>query len=139
MDVMVSLPATVPLRNVKDVDGGIQRFAEGDWDTVIAITENESHPSFNLVSRDAEGTASLLSPPSDRIARRQDCIQVYRISGGLYVTNPDFVLRTESYWEGRVGTFQVPVERAVDIDGPLDLEWASFLLSRAKEKGSLLC
>lgn len=134
MDIMVSLPPTVPLRVAADVDRSIEIFDSGDFDTVLSVTRSEAHPSFNLVSCDDAGAAKLLLPPSGLVARRQECRTVYRITGGVYVTNPSFVLRSESFWEGRVGITLVPKERSVDIDAALDLDWARFLLERLRKE-----
>ena len=132
MDIMVSLPPTSPLRTVEEVDQGIARFNEGGWDTVISVSRSERHPSFNVVNMVADGNVELVIPLDGRAARRQDFDSVYDIATAFYVTSPAFVMRTDSFWEGRVGAVEIPVEHAVDIDGKLDFEFAEFLLQRKK-------
>ena len=47
-----------------------------------------------------------------------------------YAARPDFVLRESGIFAGRVKASLVPPERALDIDTPLDFEFAEFLLNR---------
>ncbi|MGE4553642.1 MAG: NTP transferase domain-containing protein, partial [Desulfovibrionaceae bacterium] len=129
-DVFVSLPCTAPLRAVADVDACLDRFLEGGADTVIAVTEAAHHPSFNMVRLDDAGYAALAMPLPGGVANRQQAPRLYDITTVAYVTTPEFVLRTDSYFQGRVRTVTVPAERALDIDTELDLAFAEFLLDR---------
>lgn len=130
MNTMVSLPPTSPLRTVEEVNRGIERFSEGCWDTVLAVSPSDRHPSFNVVNIAKNGTVGLVNPPKNRTARRQDCDPVYDIATAFYITSPGFVMQTDSIWEGRVGAVEIPVEHAVDIDGKLDFEFAEFLYAK---------
>lgn len=132
MEVMVSLPPTSPLRTVEELDQGIERFMEGAWDTVIAVSRSERHPSFNVVNMTDDGGVGLVNPPQSRGARRQDFDPVYDISTAFYITSPEFVMCTDSFWDGRVGAVEIPIEHAVDIDGELDFKFAEFLLQQKK-------
>lgn len=130
MEVMVSLPPTSPLRTVEEVNKGIERFITESWDTVIAVSRSERHPSFNVVNMADDGLVGLVNPPQNRGARRQDFDPVYDIATAFYITSPNFVMRTDSFWEGHVGAVEIPVEHAVDIDGTLDFKFAEFLLQQ---------
>ncbi len=133
MDVLVSLSPTSPLRTAAQVDRAIERYLEGPWDTVISVARSDRHPSFNMVKMSGEGEVELLAPPTQGGARRQDYDPVYDIGTAFYVTSPDFVMRTDAYWQGRVGAVEIPEECAVDIDSQLDFDFAEFLLSRRGE------
>jgi CMP-N-acetylneuraminic acid synthetase len=130
MDVMVSLPPTAPLRTVTEVDRGITQFTAGGWDTVISVSKSNRHPSFNVVHINGGGAVQLVMPLANKEAHRQDFDPVYDIAAAFYVTSPEFVLRTDSFWDGRVGAVEIPVAHAVDIDNALDFEFAEFLLKR---------
>jgi N-acylneuraminate cytidylyltransferase len=130
MRVMVSLPVTSPLRTVAEVDRGIGDFLEGAWDTVLAISQSERHPAFNMVYLDSDGAAALAMPTPNRIARRQDCPTLYNIATAFFITDPEFVLQTDSFWDGSVGSVIIPAEHAVDIDTELDFVFAEFLYER---------
>jgi N-acylneuraminate cytidylyltransferase len=128
----VSLPATSPMRSVDDVDGCIKMLLESDADIVIAVSPTGHNPYFNMVTLDDEGCVRLLIQPSKAAFRRQDVPAVYGLTGIAYATRPEFVLRADSMFQGKVMARIVPPERALDIDTELDFEIAEFLLRRAK-------
>jgi len=130
MRVMVTLPATSPLRTVAEVDRGIDDFLEGKWDTLLAISKSERHPAFNMVHMAPDQAVELAMPSSQRFSRRQDCPALYNIATAFFITTPDFVLQTDSFWEGSVGSVVIPAEHAVDIDTELDFVFAEFLYER---------
>ena len=47
-----------------------------------------------------------------------------------YAAKPEYVMRANWIFEGKVKTINVPVERAVDIDTELDFAFAEFLMTR---------
>ena len=132
MDVMVSLPPTAPLRTAEEVNFGIERFLEGVWETVISVSRSNRHPSFNVVNMDMDKSVRLVKPLDNKSARRQDFEPVYDIATAFYITSPDFVLRTDSFWEGRVGAVEIPAAHAVDIDDELDFCFAEFLMKKER-------
>jgi N-acylneuraminate cytidylyltransferase len=75
-----------------------------------------------------DGSYGLVSSPDSLIYRRQDAPIVYDITTVCYVANPEFVLSHKSFFEGQVGAVQVPIERSIDIDTPLDFKLAEFLI-----------
>lgn len=134
MDVMVSLPATSPLRTLSEVNEGIDMFLSGEWDTVISVSHSCRHPSFNMVNIENDGSVELVNPPDQTMARRQDFKPIYDISTAFYVTAPNFVMSTDSFWDGRVGAVEIPSEHAVDIDTDLDFKFTEFLLDLRQHK-----
>lgn len=126
-DRFISLPATSPLRKEEDVRACLDRYAEGDADMVIGITPAASNPYFNMLKLDADGRADLVIRPQGKVFRRQDAPDVYDIAPCAYVTSPDFVMRHSGIFDGVLKTAIIPGERAVDIDTPLDFEFAEFL------------
>lgn len=120
-DTFVSLPATSPFRNVTDVMGCIEML-ETSADTSVVITgrQSERSPYFNMVNLDEHGYAHVVMPLSEVLIRRQDARQVYDVTTVAYVTRPDYVLSAPNIWQGNVRMYEVPVERALDIDTPHD-------------------
>jgi len=45
-------------------------------------------------------------------------------------------LREREFYGSRVAPYFIPPEYSVDIDSPLDLAWAEFLLARRREGGA---
>ena len=127
MEVMVSLPPTAPLRTVAEVDSCIEAFLRGGSDTVIAVSRSNRHPAFNMVTLDQEGYARL-AMEQERGACRQSFSPVYNIATAVYVTDPDFVLAQDHYFDGRVRGVEIPEEDALDIDSALDFKIADMLM-----------
>ena len=131
-EVMVSLPATSPLRTISDVERCLEQFSKGDCDVVVTVTEAYRSPHFNMVEDKGDGTVSLMTN-TPKVSRRQDAPVIWDMATVCYVANPKFVLSNNSMFQGRVKAVDVPRERAIDIDSLLDFEIAEFLLNSRKE------
>jgi N-acylneuraminate cytidylyltransferase len=116
-DTFVSLPTTSPFRNVADVIGCIKCF-ESDENVDIVITGKaaERSPYYNMVEINSAGFAEVVIKLKQAVGRRQDAPKVFDITTVAYVAKPSFILNAESIWGGNVRLYEVPVERALDID-----------------------
>lgn len=130
--VMVSLPATAPLRNSHDVKQCLETYSKEKCDVVITVSEAVRNPYFNIVAENDDGTVDLVLKNSN-ISRRQEAPKLYEMTTVCYVVNPKFVLMNNSIFEGRVKAVDIPRERAIDLDSMLDFEIAEFLLNLRKE------
>lgn len=127
--VMVSVPATAPLRLPLDIENCLDEYAKGDADMVITVTDAHRSPYFNMVKTNADGTVGLVIPPQSAIARRQDAPVVFDMATVAYVARPEFVMAHSALFEGRVRAVHVPTERSIDIDTLLDFQIAECLLN----------
>lgn len=133
-DVMVSVPATAPLRISSDIENCLALHAKGASDVVITITDANRNPYFNMVKLNSTGDVGLVNPPQSSIARRQDSPIVYDMATVCYVVDPNFVLAHNSIFEGRVKAVHIPIERSIDIDTWQDFKIAECLLDMKKER-----
>jgi CMP-N-acetylneuraminic acid synthetase len=133
-EVMVSVPATAPLRLPLDIEICLDEYEKGEADMVITVTDAHRSPYFNMVKTNADGTVGLVNPPQAAIARRQDAPVVYDMATVCYVANPEFVMTHNATFEGRVKAVHVPTERAIDIDTLLDFQMAESLLNMREQK-----
>ena len=131
-DVMVSIPATAPLRKPIDISNCIDAYEKDDVDAVITVTDAHRNPYFNMVSETSNGLVNLVSKPSKVIYNRQDAPKVFDITTVAYVAKTSFVLNNKSIFSGKVSSIYVPIERSIDIDTKLDFEIAEFLFERGK-------
>jgi N-acylneuraminate cytidylyltransferase len=125
----LSIPATAPLRFASDIQNCLIEFRRTPTDAVITVTESRRNPFFNMVRKDLKGSLTLLENSGSRIVRRQEAPTIFDITTVCYVLNPDFVLRQNSIFEGRVRGIEIPSERALDIDTFFDFQIAEFFLS----------
>jgi CMP-N-acetylneuraminic acid synthetase len=130
-DLLVSLPATAPLRTVADVESAIAKHRTSGADVVVSYTPAARSPWFNMVVEGADGFLRTVIE-SDRgvVSRRQDAPKVFDLATVVYVTTLGFVLGADSLFEGSVAGVEVPTERAIDIDTQLDFDIAEFLYQR---------
>lgn len=126
---MVSVPTTAPLRLPLDIENCLDKYEQTDSDIIITVTDANRSPYFNMVKFNADDTVGLVIPPQSAITRRQDAPAVYDMATVAYVVRPDFVMKQNSVFEGRVSAVHVPVERAIDIDTLLDFQIAECLLN----------
>lgn len=129
-DVLVSAPATSPFRQPRDIVEGMELFNAGGADLVIAVTETNHNPYFNMVTLGDKNKAQLVLSPEKGVFRRQDAPAVYNITTLVYITTPEYVFDCKSLMEGRVRALVVPESRALDIDTMMDFEFAEFLIAK---------
>lgn len=127
-DALIVVPATAPLRAVEDLERCLDEYEKGDADMVITVTDANRSPYFNMVKVLPDGAVGLVIPPDGSITRRQDAPVVYDMTTVAYVANPEFVMTRNGTFEGRVRHVHIPVERALDIDTPLDFKIAECLI-----------
>lgn len=133
-EVMVSVPATAPLRLPIDIENCLDEYEKGGVDMVITVSDAHRSPYFNMVKANTDGTVGLVIPPQSAIVRRQDAPIVYDMATVAYVVRPEFVMTRNATFEGRVRAVHVPAERAIDIDTLLDFQIAECLLNIREPK-----
>ena len=133
-EIMVSVPATAPLRLAIDINNCIDEYEKGSTDVVITVTDAHRSPYFNMVKENSDGTYGLVSNLPLAVRRRQNAPIVYDMATVCYVVNTEFILSHESIFDGHVRAVHVPINRAIDIDTLLDFQIAEFLHSNRGEK-----
>jgi CMP-N-acetylneuraminic acid synthetase len=131
-DIMLSIPATAPLRRVVDIEECLSLYQKGDTDVVITATDSHRNPYFNMVKDTEDGNVDLIIRPKEKLYRRQDAPIVYDMTTVAYVMNPQFIMHNESIFDGRTKAVKVPLETSIDIDNIFDFKMAEFFL---KNKG----
>ena len=134
-EVIVSVPSVAPLGLPIDIENCIDEYEKGLSDVVITVTKAHRSPYFNMVKLNLDGTYGLVDTSITSTYRRQDAPSIYDMTTVCYVANSEFVMSHNSIFEGRIGAVHIPIERAIDIDSPLDLQIAEYLFNlREQEK-----
>lgn len=126
-DVVYVLIPTTPFRTPAAIRAAWRRFVASDADGLLSIVEMEHTPQYAYVERDGWARPWL---PAVADAPRPDLETTYRHDGGHLIVRADVVRRTRRLLGERTLAHRVRPEEAVDINWPLDLEWAEFLLAR---------
>jgi len=131
VEILVCVSPTSPLRSVEDVDSCIRALQECDADLVISVKNSDRNPYYNMVALDANGYAGLAISGAEKLNRRQDAPSIYDVTTVAYAARPEYVMRANWIFDGKVKAVKVPAERAVDIDTELDFAFAEFLMTRS--------
>ena len=130
----VSLPATSPLRSVKDVESAMLKRSSIDADICIAITPASHNPYFNIVKLSSNNLIELVNKPISSISRRQDAPEVFDITTVVYVADVEFIMKNSNLFDGNVTSIDVPKHRAVDIDDIYDFNFVKSILNNTINK-----
>ncbi len=132
---LLSLPATSPLRNVKDVASCIELFRKNDFDAVITVTEPYRNPYFNMLTKNKEGLMEVVCKNQHPIHRRQDAPEVFDMATVAYVVSTSHIFSSERIMSGRIASVLVSRESAIDIDTIEDFRYAEYVLNKNNENG----
>jgi CMP-N-acetylneuraminic acid synthetase len=127
VDAVVLLQPTSPFRTSADIDRAIEVFEGAGADTVTAVRPARDHPYWTWRERDA-----LIEPffsLDSMVMERHRLPRAYAENGAVYVTAAALVRAGRIYGE-RIAPYVMAEAASVDIDTPLDLAWAEFLLAR---------
>ena len=126
-DIMVSIPATSPLRIIEDIENCLKTFKINNFDAVISITESKKSPYFNIVKKNNDGSIELLIQPKKIISNRQLVPEAFDITTVCYVLSTEFIINNNSIFDGNIGSSYVPIERSIDIDTLQDFQFAEYI------------
>jgi CMP-N-acetylneuraminic acid synthetase len=132
VDALVDLDVGAPLRIVEDVERCVSELLSGDANVIVTACLADRNPYFNMVELGKEGYARLVKQTPKPVATRQEAPRVYSLNSAVYAIGRDFLLRSEHWSEGRVRIVEMPPERSVDIDRPIDLAFAEFLMQHRR-------
>jgi N-acylneuraminate cytidylyltransferase len=132
----ISLPATSPLRSVKDVESAVLKRSNIGADICIAITPASRSPYFNMVKKLGNNLIELVNKPTNSISRRQDAPEVFDITTVVYVANVEFIMSNDNIFDGIVTSVEVPRYRAVDIDDMYDFNFVESILNNTVGEGA---
>lgn len=130
-ELFISVPCTSPLRHTQDIERCLEEFQIFKPDILVTTTKSNRSPFFNMIFKNKDGTIRRVCEPDVSIHRRQDCPEVFNMTTVCYVADPKFILSNESIFSGTVRCLDIPEERAIDIDTPLDFEIAEFIAKKA--------
>jgi N-acylneuraminate cytidylyltransferase len=125
-DAVFTLQVTSPFRRASDIDEAIERLRTSGAESVIGVVRVlDNHPA--RIKRICGGRLAPFDTPEPEGVRRQDLPPAYLRNGAVYVTRRD-VLDSGSLLGSDQCPFEMPPERSINIDEPLDLALAEAAL-----------
>lgn len=117
-DSVLLLQPTSPLRNVGDVRKCLEVYTD-DVDMVVTVKESGSNPYYNCFETTADGYLHI-SKGDGLYTRRQDAPKAWEFNGAVYVINAESLRRMPMGLFPRRVPVEMPIERSLDLDTPLD-------------------
>ena len=134
-DTIVLLEPTSPLRSVDDVEQAIQKLAEGDVDTVVGVSPFEI--DFSDIMIPESGYIEPFIEQKEVTFRRQHTKDLIQLNGLVYAATRDIIMNPNTvilnpFGENKIRTkyVTIPKSRCLEIDEPLDFEFAEFMIRR---------
>jgi len=126
------LLATNPFRTSEDIKAAYEIFKREDANYVMSLVPY-SHPPQRAVWVPHRYVEPYFGLRYMKQAQLLDTL--YRHDGSIIFAKSEAFLREKEFYGTKVVPYFIPAERSVDIDNPLDLVWAEFLLSRSGSSG----
>jgi CMP-N,N'-diacetyllegionaminic acid synthase len=126
-DVLLLQP-TSPLRLVDDVEAILALLRQTRQHSAVSVTPSSKHPSLMYGLSPQHQLEPLLVVP--KVACRQQLPPAYTLNGALYLASRSFLERERSFLTEETLGYLMPLERSVDIDTPLDWQFAEFLMAQ---------
>ena len=127
------LLTTNPLRTAEDIINAHEILKNGDCDAVMSLVPFDHTPLTAVWA--PTGKVKFFFEKQKR-GNRQDMVELYRHDGAVYFSKTDTFLKNPVQYGENLAPYFIPVERSVDIDNPMDFEWAEFLINRNNQKES---
>lgn len=126
-DYLLLLQPTSPFRTTSHIDGIIEQTIDTGTKVVVSVTQSKKHPAFIYTLEDNKLCPFL---GHQKQKRRQDMPQVYEHNGALYLASIPYLKEVKSYNVDGVGAFMMDALHSIDLDEPLDWEFAEYLATK---------
>ena len=123
---MVLLQPTSPMRRSKHIDGAVKLFYSSGADTVISVTEPQSHPYWCWMP--SHGALVPYFSRGHIATQRNELPPAFVENGAIYVVRRDLLSNRTIYGDRVVG-YLMDTPDSIDIDTDQDFELASRCLS----------
>ena len=128
-DIVLILEPTSPFRRPEDVENTLKEMIVNDGDSSVCVCplNTKYHPlkALQIIS----GKLSHYDQLGENITGRQQLDQLFIRNGICYAVSRNYLLKHKSIFSNN--SYSYIVERnIVNIDDPIDIEWAKFLLKK---------
>jgi N-acylneuraminate cytidylyltransferase len=123
-DVMVFLQCTSPLTLADDIEGTIQALLTDQADSALSVSPFH----YFLWGYDKEGEVMAINHNKYFRPRRQDRDPQYVETGAVYVMRVEGFKAVKHRFFGKIAMYEMPLERRLEIDDPVDLQIAEVLI-----------
>lgn len=129
-DIVVHLRPTSPYRKPEWIDAAIRLLIDNkNADSVRSVTEPSQHP-YRMFEIKTKFLHSIMQEkhPQPYLLRRQDLPKLYYYNCVIDITKPCTIYHKQSMTGDNMLPFIMDQEDSIDIDSPMDLEFAKYFL-----------
>lgn len=128
-DDFIVLQPTSPFRTAADIDNAVELYREKKADSVISVCE-VSHPPMWAKKIAPSGVLKDYFNINIGNRNRQELQPAFMPNGAIFILKLSLLKSRDSYYSDNTYAFIMPLERSLDIDAPLDFEFAEFLMRK---------
>ncbi len=136
-DIILKLEATSPLRLADDIDRAIEKLVEKNADTVITVTEALTPPFWMNTLNEEKSMKDFIAKDVAR-KNRQELPMYYQLDGVVFAARWDFVKLHKTWFTDNSFASITPSDRAIDVDGPIQLDLVRVLIRKRNERKAKL-
>lgn len=125
VDLVVAMQATSPLRESSDLDGGLRKLREMNYDSLLSVAEVED---FFIWRLGVDGEAESVNYDYRNRKRRQMIEKRYLENGSFYVFRPQILRHDNNRLGGRIGVFTMSRHKMFQIDNPEDVHLCAAIM-----------
>lgn len=135
VDVAVTIQPTTPFCLPEDIDGCVNMLIGSDADSAITVGEVHERPEWMFYNdEDSYAKLFLSKELKGEIGVSQTLQKLYMPNGAAYATRRDVLFEQDSIFGKKVKLWIMPRERSIDIDEPIDFEFAEFMSKTLQER-----
>lgn len=131
-DLVGLLEPTSPFIKIADLDSAIDKL-EKDLEAHGVVAVKEQRPATIFVQKDAQYLDEFCSNIKElQRVGRQNFVKEITPSGGFYICRWDKFLTEHTFYANKTIAYEVDEISGLEIDEPLDWEFAEFIIERKK-------
>ena len=127
-DFFVLLQPTSPLRSKEDIENSIDLFIKNECDALISVCKIDHTSMLSLTIEN-----NFLKPNCNEDflnTQRQELPDYYCPNGAIYITTPESLRKSKTFYPKKTIPYIMPKERSVDLDTEFDFKLTEFLLRK---------
>lgn len=126
-ETVTILQPTSPLRTSEDILCAFRVFREKKADSVVSVCETEYSPWLCNILPDNSSLNNFID--LNRVGRRQEMQQYYRINGAIYIQTTELLMRHGNLYGENSYAYIMNKMKSIDIDDEFDFFLAKMLLN----------
>jgi len=129
-DAVCILQPTTPLRKTGLIDFAINKFQQGNYDSLVTVRKVPEEFNPHWVFEEKKGSLKIATGEKNIIPRRQELPTAYFRDGAIYVTRTEILLKERSLYGENIGFIDTSDSVYVNLDTKEDWDKAENILKQ---------